>query len=184
MTTETNLLTADDLLRLHSEGVRGELIRGVLCETMSTGVEHGEIVMHLGRHLGNFIVPQRLGRLIGSDSGVRLERDPDTVREPDVAFISAERLPLGERITTYSEVVPDLVVEIVSPNDDLDNVFNKARMWLSFGVRLVWVVQPGSRSVEVHRSGAAAELIGEDGELDGLDVLPGFRCSVGAIFGE
>lgn len=183
MTTETKLLTADDLLRMHSEGMRGELIQGVFCETMSTGVEHGEIVIRLGRHLGNFIEPQGLGRVIGSDSGVRLERDPDTVREPDVAFISAERLPLGERVTTYSEVVPDLVVEIVSPNDDADNVFNKARMWLSFGVRLVWVVYPETRSVEVHRTGAALELIGDDGELDGLDVLPGFRCSVGAIFG-
>ncbi len=184
MTTETNLLTADDLLRLHSKGVRGELIQGVLCETMSTGVEHGEIVMELGRHLGNFVVPRRLGRLIGSDSGIRLERAPDTVREPDVAFISADRMPLGERITAYSDVVPDLVVEIVSPNDDSDNVFNKARMWLSFGVRLVWVVQPETRSVEVHRSGAAVVVVREDGQLDGLDVLPGFTCPVASIFGS
>ncbi len=184
MTTETNLLTADDLLRLHSEGVRGELIQGVLCETMSTGVEHGEIVMELGRHLGNFIAPQRLGRLIGSDSGVRLERAPDTVREPDIGFISADRMPLGERITTYSDVVPDLVVEIVSPNDDADNVFNKARMWLSFGVRLVWVVQPETRSVEVHRSGQPVETVAEDEQLDGIDVLPGFSCTVASIFGS
>ena len=183
MATETKLLTADDLLRLHSEGVRGELIRGVLHETMPTGVEHGEIVMHLGRHLGNFIAPQHLGRLIGSDSGVRLQRDPDTVREPDVGFISTQRMPLGERITTYSEVVPDLVVEIVSPSDELDNVFNKARMWLSFGARLVWVVHPETRTVDVHRAGQSMESIAEDGELDGLDVLPGFRCSVAAIFG-
>ncbi len=184
MTTETNLLTADDLLRLHSEGVRGELIQGALCETMSTGVEHGEIVMELGRHLGNFIAPQRLGRLIGSDSGVRLERAPDTVREPDIGFISADRMPLGERITTYSDVVPDLVVEIVSPNDDADNVFNKARMWLSFGVRLVWVVQPETRSVEVHRSGQPVETVAEDEQLDGIDVLPGFSCTVASIFGS
>ena len=184
MTTETNLLTADDLLRLHSEGVRGELIQGVLCETMSTGVEYGEIVMELGRHLGNFIAPQRLGRLIGSDSGVRLERAPDTVREPDIGFISADRMPLGERITTYSDVVPDLVVEVVSPNDDADNVFNKARMWLSFGVRLVWVVQPETRSVEVHRSGQPVETVAEDEQLDGIDVLPGFSCSVASIFGS
>lgn len=183
MTTETKLLTADDLLRLHSEGVRGELIRGVLRETMSTGVEHGKIVMTLGRHLGNFVAPENLGTLIGSDSGVRLERNPDTVREPDIAFISAERMPSDARVTTYSEVVPELVVEIVSPNDNLDDVLDKARMWLSFGVRLVWVVHPDTRSVDVHRAGQSVESIAEDGELDGLDVLPGFRCSVAAIFG-
>ena len=183
MTTETELLTAADLLRLHSQGVRGELIRGVLRETMSTGVEHGEIVMHLARHLGNYIAPRHLGRLIGSDSGVRLERDPDTVREPDVAFISAERMPIGERITTYSDVVPDLVIEIVSPSDDLDNVFNKARMWLSFGVRLVWVVHPDTRSVDVHRDGRNVMPMDEHGVLDGEDVLPGFSCPVSSIFG-
>lgn len=183
-TTGTELLTADDLLRLHSRGIRGELTRGVLHETMASGVEHGEIVMHLGRHLGNFIAPQRLGRVIGSDSGVRLERDPDTVREPDIAFISAKRMPLSERVSGYSEIVPDLVVEIVSPSDDSEDVFNKARMWLSYGVRLVWVVHPETRSVDVHRSAEPVEVIGEGGALDGLDVLPGFRCSVGAIFGS
>ena len=183
MTTETELLTANDLMRLHIQGIRGELIGGVLCETMSTGVEHGEIVMHLGRHLGNFIAPRRLGRLIGSDSGIRLERDPDTVREPDVAFISAERMPLEERITTYAETVPDLVVEIASPSDDLDNVFNKARMWLSFGVKLVWVVHPDTRSVDVHRDGRNVIPMDEHGVLDGEDVLPGFFCPVGSIFG-
>ena len=181
-TTRTELLTADDLLRLYSHGVRGELIRGVLHETMSSGVEHGQIVMELGRHLGNFIAPQRLGRLIGSDVGVRLERDPDTVREPDIGFISAERMPFGERVRGYSEVVPELVVEIVSPSDDAEEVAEKARMWLSFGVRLVWVVHPDSRTVDVHRADRPVETIGEDGRLDGLDVLPGFRCSLASIF--
>ena len=94
-TTLTKLLTADDLLRLDSEGVRGELIQGVLYETMPAGMEHGEIVMNLGILLGGFIKPRRLGRLTGSDAGVWLERDPDTVREPDIAYISAARLPPG-----------------------------------------------------------------------------------------
>lgn len=184
MTTETELLTAEDLLRLHSKGVRGELTRGVLCRTMPTGVEHGKIVMTLGRLLGNFIAAGGLGTLIGSDAGVLLERDPDTVREPDVAFISAEQMPLDARVTTYSETIPELVVEIVSPSDDPDNVFNKARMWLSFGVRVVWVVHPETRNVDVHRPGHTVESILEDGDLDGHDVLPGFTCSVAAIFNQ
>ena len=61
--------------------------------------------------------PNRLGRVVGSDAGIRLERNPDTVREPDIAFISAEKLPLDTRVRGYAEVVPDLVVEIISPND-------------------------------------------------------------------
>ena len=82
---------------------------------MSTGVTHGEIVMNLGGELRNFVRPRRLGRIIGSDSGILLERDPTTVREPDIAFISAEQYPLGTRVSGYYEGVPELVVEIASP---------------------------------------------------------------------
>ena len=181
-TTLTKLLTADDLLRLDSEGVRGELIRGVLYETMPAGQEHGEIVMNLGAELMNFIKPRRLGRLTGSDAGVWLERDPDTVREPDIAYISAARLPRGVRVRGYAEVVPDLVVEIVSPNDSPREVNDKAQMWLSYGVDLVWVVQPDTYTVDVYRPGRAVVTLDEQDTLDGLDALPGFTCAVRDIF--
>ncbi len=113
--TEAKLLTAADLLRLDGEGVRGELIRGVLCETMPTGHEHGTIVTKLVIRLGNFVERRALGTLVASDSGVWLERDPDTVREPAIAFTSAEKIPLDSRITGYAEVAPDLVVEVCVP---------------------------------------------------------------------
>ena len=181
-TTETRLLTAGDLLRLYSEGVRGELIRGVLCETMPTGHEHGAIVVNLSTELRNFIKPRGLGWLVASDSGVWLERDPDTVREPDIAFTSAEKVPLDARITGYAEVAPDLVVEIVSPNDSRREVHDKAQMWLLHGVRLVWVVYPNTRTVDVYRSNGAVITLGEEDSLDGHDALPGFACGVSAIF--
>ena len=183
-TTQTKLLNADDLLRLYSQGVRGELIRGVLYETMSTGHEHGKIVTDLVIVLGNFIKPRRLGTLVGSDSGVLLGRDPDTVREPDIAFTSAEKIPLDARIAGYAEVAPDLVVEIVSPSDSRREVHDKARMWLSHGVRLAWVVHPDTRTVDVHRADHDVATLGEDDFLDGMDVLPGFSCTVKDVFGE
>ncbi len=178
----TELLTATDLLRLAGEGVRGELIRGVLHETMMTGVEHGEVVINLGAELRNFVKPRKLGRLTGSDTGVRLERDPDTVRGPDIAYFSAARLPLDARIPGYAEVVPDLVVEVVSPNDTRREVAAKARMWLRYDVRLVWVVLPQTRSVDVYRPGHAVVTLTEQDTLDGQDVLPGFTCAVSAVF--
>ena len=181
-TTETRLLTASDLLRLYSQGVRGELIRGVLCETMSTGHEHGAIVINLGAELRAFVKARRLGWVVASDSGVWLERDPDTVREPDIAFTSAEKVPLNTRITGYAEVVPDLVVEIVSPNDSRREVHDKAQMWLRHGATLVWVVHPDTRTVDVHAQEGAVATLGENDSLDGLDVLPGFASPVRAIF--
>ena len=176
------LLTADDLLRLSSQGVRGELIRGVLRETMPTGHQHGRVVTNLVILLGNFIKPRKLGSLTASDSGVWLERDPDTVREPDIAYFSAETSPLDEWVTGYAEVAPDLVVEIASPSDSRREVNAKALMWLSFGVRLVWVVHPDQRTVDVHRTSRPIATVNDADTLDGLDTLPGFRCRVGEIF--
>ena len=184
MTTpiQTKRLTADDLLRLYSEGVRGELIRGELCQTMPVGQEHGEVVVNLTILLGTYVKPRKLGRLTASDAGVWLERDPDTVREPDIAYFSAEKMPLGTRVTGYSEVVPNLVVEVASPNNSLREVNDKALMWLSYGVSLVWVVNPDTRSVDVYRAGRAASTLTENDTLDGLDALPGFTCAVHEVF--
>jgi Uma2 family endonuclease len=181
-TTREKLLTADDLLEMHSKGVRGELIQGVFRETMSVVGEHGEIVMNLGGELRNFVRPRHLGRLAGSDVGVRLERDPDTVREPDIAYISAEKMPLNVRATTYYEVIPDLVVEVTSRSDSLQSIQEKARMWLGYGVRLVWVAFPDNRSVNVYAADGAVFTLGEGDTLDGGDVLPGFSCAVSDIF--
>ena len=179
---KTRLLTADDLLRLYSEGVRGELIQGVLHETMPTGEEHGAIAANMSYVLLGYIRPRRLGRILTSDVGVRIERDPDTVREPDLAFVSAEKRPLDVRNTGYLEVVPELVVEIVSPNDSTGSIFDKAQMWLRFGVALVWVVYPETRTVEVYRMDESRVTLGEDDTLDGGTILPGFTCPVKDIF--
>ena len=181
--TASGLITADDLLRLSSDGVRGELIRGVLSETTPTGHEHGQIAARLVVRLGNFVQPRKLGILTVSDSGVQLEHNPDTVREPDVAFFSAEKSPPDERVTGYAQVAPDLAVEIVSPSDRLPAVNDKALMWLRYGVRLVWVVRPDERRVDVHRDGHPVVALTESDALDGLDVLPGFSCPVREIFG-
>ena len=176
------LLTADDLLRLYSEGVRGELIRGVLCETMPTGMEHGEIVVNLAAELRTFVKPRRLGRLTASDSGVWLERNPDTVREPDIAYFSTARIPPDQRVTGYAEVAPDLVVDVASPGDGRRELNDKALMWLSYGVRLVWVVHPATRTVDEYRTGGGVATLTQGDALDGLDALPGFSCPVRELF--
>ena len=181
-TTVPKLLTADDLLRLHSEGVYGELIRGELHETMPPGEQHGTIMAEITALLVMFVKRFRLGRVTAGDAGVWIERDPDTVRGPDIAFFSTERMQAGPPLPGYSVTVPDLVVEIVSPNNKSLEVYDKARMWLSHGVRMVWVVQPVSRTVDVHRSDVGVEVVPEDGVLGGGDVLPEFTCPISDIF--
>ena len=179
---DTRLLTADDLLRLSYQGVRGELVRGVLHETMASGHRHGKIAVNIVMELGNFAKPRKLGTLVASDSGVWLERDPDTVREPDVAFTSAEKIPMDAEIDGYAEVVPDLVVEIVSPSDSRRWAHDRAQMWLGHGAPLVWIVHPDTRTIDVYRPGAAVTTLQEDDSLDGHEVLPGFTFLVSSVF--
>ena len=100
-TNETKLLTAEDLLRLSSEGVKGELVRGVLHETVSVGKVHARIAVRIGGEFDRHVRRHRLGQVGGTDGGVLVERDPDTVREPDIYYVSAERLPLDDRSDGY-----------------------------------------------------------------------------------
>ncbi len=180
-TSQAGLLTADDLLRLHGEGVRGELIRGMLHETELPGFNHGQSVVDLGAFMCNFVRPRRSGTM-AVNAGVWLESDPDTVRAPDIAFTSAERMSLDANIPGYSEIVPDLVVEVRSHTDSLLEIHDKARMWISHGVRLVWVVHPDTRTVDVHHAERTVTTLRGDDALDGDDVLRGFTFPLNTIF--
>lgn len=176
------LLTADDLLRLSRKGVKGELVRGVWHETRSVGGEHGEIAGALIAEIRVHIRPRRMGRVGGSDAGVRLERNPDTVREPDVLYISAEKLPLDIRVPGYYFIIPDLVAEIASPGDRPGAIADRIAMWHRYGVAMVWAVYPATRTIAAHPRCGAALILREDDMLDGGAAIPGFQCPVRDIF--
>lgn len=178
----TRLLAAEDLLRLDDE-VRGELVRGVFCEMTPAGDAHSAIAMRIGVSVGSFVAEHRLGTVFGADYGIQLERDPDTVRAPDFAFTSYQRRPTGSTTAKYGQWVPELVAEVVSPSDRRSEVYDKARMWLSFGVLMVWVVHPSSCTVEIHRAGLDdVETLNEADSLDGGSVLPGFSYPLSQLF--
>ena len=117
-----------------------------------------------------------------TDPGVIVRRNPDAVRAPDVAFIRADRVPPNGMPKAFSEIVPDLIVEVVSPGDSAAEVQSKVREWIEAGARLVWVVYPNDRSVNVIRSLQDRQALAATDSLDGGDVLPGFACSVAEIF--
>ena len=179
---KTRLVTADELLRLDSVGIRGELIRGVFYRIRPSEVRHGVVSVNICYLLGTYVRPRRLGHLVAARIGVQLERNPYTVREVDCAYISYAKWPRGKRNPGYIQVPPDIVVEVVSSTDYPPSVNDKARMWLNYGVPLVWVVNPGRRVVEVHQSESQVVMLGEDDALDGGSILPGFSCSVQDIF--
>ena len=182
-TTRPKLITADELLELYGKGVRGELIRGVLCETMPSGGEHGEIVMSLGAELKQFIKAREAGQdYSGQTPGSVSSAIPTRYGSRTSPISPVKGSPWGTRVTGFYETVPDLVVEVASPSNSHWELNDKALMWLHYGVRLVWVVYPDTRNVTVYRANHRALTLSDEDALDGLDVLPGFTCVVSEIF--
>jgi Uma2 family endonuclease len=174
-------MTAEELLLL-PESERYELVKGELVEmSPPPGTEHGTVAYQLGYSLGQHVIPKKLGRLFAAETGFRLARDPDTVRAADVAFVSKDRLP-PKMPKGYLDLAPDLVAEVVSPNNDPDEIQAKVREWLEAGARYVLVVYPGPRQVHVYRSLKQVTILTEDDILAFPDLLPELEIAVAAIF--
>ena len=178
------LLTVDDFAHVSAQGLRVEIVRGVLSELPAPrGHEHGEVVARLLDTLARALEPFQLGSLTVGAGGVRLERNPDTVRTPDIAITMAARLLPGEPADArYSDVVPDLVVEIAAPSARRAGAHDKARMWVAHGVRIAWVPDPDMRSVCVYRPGEPVRTLYGGETLDGGAVLPGLHSPVESLF--
>ena len=138
------------------------------------GGKHGSVAMRVGSLLSVHVRANDLGEVFAAETGFILRRNPDTVRAPDASFIAKDRLPEGELPIGYLEIVPDLAVEVVSPNDTTREVWDKVGDWLRAGTRLVWVIDPASRSVTVYRSMDDFQILSEGDELVGGEVIPGF----------
>jgi len=176
-----HLLTADEFAALPREGLRLELIRGEIVAIAPAFDDHGEVSMRLGILLGHYILTHGLGKTYAAETGFLLAENPDTVRAPDFAFTAAERAP-ARGAPGWVRVVPDLVAEVVSSGDRPSEVAEKVRMWLDAGVRLVWVVYPSRRVIEVYRAGQPTLVLHDGDSLDGGDVVPGFTCPVSEVF--
>ena len=183
------LLDADDLWEIahlpENDGRYFELIGGVLIAMDAPGIPHGRRQVRLGRYLDIFVEQRDLG-IVTTDAGHHPPDDESTVLSPDVAFVSRERLPSPEPVK-YMPLMPDLAVEVRSPNDSLAEMRRKAQIYLDNGTRLVWLVLTNRQEVEVCRLTADGQMTSEtidiDGALSGEDVLPGFSLALGELFG-
>lgn len=182
MTTAKKLLTAGDLLAMPDDGMRRELVRGELIEMPPAGDNHGFVGSELSWRISAFVNQRGLGKGRMAETGFWIQRQPDTVRAPDYAYISYQRMSRRPQSTGFSEVVPDLVVEVVSPNDSPRYVADKIRMWLDVGVRLALALYPSTEEIVAHHEHGKTEHFGVDNTLTCEPVLPGFSCPVTDIF--
>ena len=179
------LMTADELLMMERvPGKRYELIRGVLTEKdVPTGDPHSDTVSHShGILYYHIIMVADYGLLRTGEPGYRLERAPDTVRAPDIAWFAPGRIPSGT--VGFPELAPDLCIEVASPrNSRRDRLLSdKAQMWLDFGAQEVWALNPEDTTVTQYRANVPPVVLQEDDVLDGDKLLPGFSVSVWQLF--
>ena len=177
-TTTTHLMTAEDLANMPDDDLRHELIKGELLTMTPPKPKHARVCAKLIRILGNYVDAKDLGE-VWADSGFKLESNPDTVIAPDLSFIAKHSL--GNLPDSYIPGTPDLAVEVRSPGDRRGKVERKSTMWLDFGIRSLWLVNPAKRTVEVVHAGGQRWLFTENDELVD-DVVPGSRVPVSKIF--
>ena len=180
-TTKTQLMTAEELLKMPKDGYRYELVRGVLRKMAPVGHIGGYYELLMGTELFTFVSANKFGRAYSSNTGFLLERDPDYVLAPDAAFVRQERVDAVGEERGYFPGAPDLVVEVISPSDRYADVDDKVKEWLNAGVLMVVVVNPRDCTVQVHTPDTVVTLTEAD-TLDGGDVVPGWRLPVADIF--
>ncbi|HWP36300.1 MAG TPA: Uma2 family endonuclease [Gemmatimonadales bacterium] len=177
-----HLVTADELERMGREDL--ELVRGVLVPVMTpAGEQHGALAAFLTVELGAFVRSRGLGRVY-VEVGYRLFTNPDTVRGPDVSFVSRQRAATQPRRKGFIHGIPDLAVEIASMDKTMAEIAVQAGEYLEAGTLLVWVVDPESREVHVYRPGVPTLVLSANDTLDGGEVIPGFTLKLARLFAE
>ena len=180
MTTKPKLMTAEELLLLPDDGMQRELIRGVLTEDMPPGDEHGVLVARISWLFVSHCEENDYGEVRAGDSGFVLERNPDTVRGPDVAWVSPDRL--SAPVVGFAELAPDLVAEVKSPSNSNREMADREMMWLSHGTRMAVVADPVATTLTVYRPEQPPQVLSKADTFDGDDVLPGFIEPVWRFF--
>jgi Uma2 family endonuclease len=176
----TRYLTESDLLNVADDSCRHELVAGVIVAEPFPTPRHDRTSRRLLRLLGDFVESHRLGEVFG-ETGFVLARDPDTVRGPDLSFVSRERLSNFDD-TRFFSGAPDLAVEILSPSNRRGAIHAKVADYLAAGARLVWVIDPKRKSVTTYRTLLAPRRLELHEALHGEDVLPGMTIPLESIF--
>ncbi len=182
METTRAMLTAEQYQALPGSDGTSELVRGEFVRGPSPGWWHGRLASNLDARVRSFVDAHRLGVTFGAETGFLLQRNPDTVRAPDFAFVSASRAAPFAKHPGYAPIAPDLIAEVLSPSDRLSVVREKIADWLAAGTVVALIVDPVHEAVFVHRANAPVEILATGDVFRAHDVLPGFELALADLF--
>lgn len=182
------LMTAEELLAYPVPHKRTELVQGRLVVREPAGFQHGRVAARLLVAVATHVHATKTGEVLTAETGFTLARGPDTVRAPDVAFVSHATLAAheaaGRSLRGFAELAPDLVVEVLSPDDRPGEVAAKVADWLLAGTRMVWVVDPERRRARMYGADGSERAAHENGALDGGEALPGLQVPLIDVLGQ
>jgi Uma2 family endonuclease len=184
-------MTSEELVGYEIPGKRVELVRGALMVREPASFRHGDVTLRLAAALRAHLSHERVakgwtearGRVATAEPGFTLARNPDTVRAPDIAYVSRERVA-GPMPDGFPELAPDLAVEVRSPGDRPGELLIKVGDFLSAGTQSVWVVLPPCEQVIIYRADGSVSLLRNGDTLTDSDLLPGFSLSLRALFAD
>ena len=171
--------TIEDLMLMPEDGQKYELVDGEIVVSPA-GYTHSAVGMRIGHLIQTYLDEHPIGEIAGADLGVVFENGD--LRSPDLTFVRKEKVPSGEAHERFLQVVPDLVVEVLSPSDSMRFVGHKIGEFLECGVPIVWLVDPAQRTVTVYRSLTNTERYAVDDTINAEPILPGFSCAVSRFF--
>ena len=171
--------TIDDLRQCPKDGRKYELVDGEIVVSPA-GFQHAQIVARIVHILATFLEANPVGQVCGDNLGIHFPNG--NLRSPDVTFVRNDKVPAGKAAEAFAEFIPDLAVEVLSPQDSLKEVGEKIGEFLDCGVPLVWLVDPARRTVTIYRSLSQTEQLQSTDILTAEGILPGFNCPVSRIF--
>lgn len=181
MSIAGRLISAEEFAALPDDGSRRELIEGHIELMSPASFKHGWIGARLLRYVGNFAEANKLGETINPETGYFVGRDPDTVLDPDGAFVSNHRISRVWTESGFAPEAPDLVIEVISPSQTRKEQLEKGRRWIKAGCEVVWIVDPEANQIVV-LEGDSVTVLSEGQELTAPSLLPGFALGLEELF--
>ena len=170
--------TIDDLLQCPKDGRKYELVDGEIVVS-PTGFKHGQVVVNIVHIIATFLETSPVGVVLADNVGINFPNG--NLRSPDVTFVRNDKVPVGKAAEGFPNFIPDLAVEVLSPQDSLKEVGQKIGEFLECGVPVVWLVDPERETVTVYRSLSQTEQLSSK-DLITAEALPGFSCPVSRFF--
>jgi len=182
VTAPPQLLTSEEFIQRYDEEPV-ELDKGLVVETNMPSLQHGLVCANFARHLGNFVEERQFGRVMSNDSWIRTRRTPDSVRGPDVLYISYERLPKGPMPAGLLDCVPEFIAEVRSASDTWKKMLNKSSEYLNAGVKIVLILDPDKAAATIFRGEELPQTLHNGDSITLPDLLPGFSVTLAKVFG-